>query len=353
MSEFQQATATGLDLDTLVFDHPSASLLDRRRNLATEHSSRRRGWLVRRALLTADMTGLILAYLLAKLVVSGGNGASPWLQLAVMALTLPLWIIAAKLYGLYDRDEEHVDHSTIDEVVGVVYLVTLGAWLFFVGAWLAGSASLHMPRLILFWLLAILFVTMARGLRARNGAAQSALPPEHDHPRRRPHRPAGRSEAPPAPGVPHQPCRLRRLAPTAAEARARTTGARRPPRPLDGDHLSARHRPRDHRVLRREPRGAAPRGPRAPEARRADRRGAAPVRDRRAEGGHPCVRGLRPGRSAAEQAVALVAVLEAQPRLRGRADDDHRPRTVDGGDRRRDPARLGRACALPSAAARA
>ena len=30
----------------------------------------------------------------------------------VFLLTLPLWVVAAKLYGLYDRDEEQVDHST-------------------------------------------------------------------------------------------------------------------------------------------------------------------------------------------------------------------------------------------------
>ncbi len=92
----------------------------------------------------------------------------------MLVLTLPLWVVAAKLIGLYDRDEEHVDHSTIDEVVGVFNLVTLGAWLFFVGSWLAGFASPHVPRLIVFWLLAILFVTTARGL-ARATARRSSL----------------------------------------------------------------------------------------------------------------------------------------------------------------------------------
>ena len=87
---------------------------------------------------------------------------------------MPLWVVAAKLNGLYDRDEEHVDHSTIDEVVGVFQLVTLGAWAFFVASWLAGRASPHVPRLILFWLLAIVFVTSARGF-ARTIARRSPL----------------------------------------------------------------------------------------------------------------------------------------------------------------------------------
>ena len=94
------------------------------------------------ALLTADALSLILAYLLAKLVVSGGGSSGhPWLEFGALLLTLPLWTVAAKLYGLYDRDEEHVDHSTIDEVVGVFHLVTLGAWFFFIGTWWAGVAS--------------------------------------------------------------------------------------------------------------------------------------------------------------------------------------------------------------------
>ena len=174
VSAFQEASATGLDLDVLVLDRRTESLLERRRSAANRHPARRRGWFVRRALLAADAAGLILAYLLAKLIVSGGSGAQSWIQFAVLLLALPLWVVAAKLNGLYDRDEEHVDHSTIDEVVGVFQLVTLGAWAFFVASWLAGRASPHVPRLILFWLLAIVFVTSARGF-ARTLARRSSL----------------------------------------------------------------------------------------------------------------------------------------------------------------------------------
>ena len=173
MNAFQEASAAGLDLDALELDRRTAALLEERR-VPRRHPARRRGWFVRRALLAADAAGLILAYLLAKLLVSGGSSAHPWVQFAVMLLALPLWVVAAKLYGLYDRDEERVDHSTIDDVVGVFQLVTLGAWSFFVASWLVGFASPHVPRLILFWLLAVLFVTSARGL-ARTIARRSPL----------------------------------------------------------------------------------------------------------------------------------------------------------------------------------
>ena len=175
MNAFQEASAARVELDVLVLDPRTTSLLEQRRSAAARHPSRRRGWFVRRALLAADAAGLILAYLLAKLIASGtGSDTHPWVQFAGLVLALPLWVVAAKLYGLYDRDEERVDHSTIDDVVGVFQVVTLGAWSFFVASWLAGLASPHVPRLILFWLLAVIFVTSARGL-ARTIARRSPL----------------------------------------------------------------------------------------------------------------------------------------------------------------------------------
>jgi exopolysaccharide biosynthesis polyprenyl glycosylphosphotransferase len=172
VNAFQEAAATGIDLDTLEFDQRLAALLERRGKFAARHPSRRRGWFVRRALLAADATGLVVAYLLAVAAVSGSSAL--WLQLVVLTLTLPLWIVAAKLNGLYDGDEERIDHSTIDEVVGVFFLVTLGAWVFFVGTWLADAASPHVASLILFWVLAIVLVTAARGI-ARTSVRRSSL----------------------------------------------------------------------------------------------------------------------------------------------------------------------------------
>ena len=87
---------------------------------------------------------------------------------------LPVWVVAAKLYGLYERDEEHVDHSTVDEVVGVFHLVTLGAWCYFVTAWAAGLTDLHVARLVMFWLLAVVLVVAGRGI-ARAAARRSPL----------------------------------------------------------------------------------------------------------------------------------------------------------------------------------
>jgi exopolysaccharide biosynthesis polyprenyl glycosylphosphotransferase len=178
MNAFQQAAVAGLDLDTLVDDDLTASLLERRgagreRDFHGRIDTRRRGWLVRRALLAADITALILAYALAGLIQSGSGNASAGVEFAILLLTIPIWIVAAKLYGLYERDEEHVDHSTVDEVVGVFHLVTLGAWFYFV-ATLAVGVPNHVSRLVAFWLFAIVLVTIGRGI-ARAAARRSPL----------------------------------------------------------------------------------------------------------------------------------------------------------------------------------
>src|SRR5262249_49508427 len=133
--------------------------------------TRRRGWLVRRALLAADVTALLLAFLLAHLIGNGSNGAR-LVEIAVFLLTIPVWIVAAKLYGLYERDEEHVAHSTVDELVGVFHLVTLGSWFYFIATAAAATANPDLIRLIAFWVVAVVLVTAARGI-ARAAARRS------------------------------------------------------------------------------------------------------------------------------------------------------------------------------------
>ncbi len=174
-----QRTADGLELEAFEVDQRTGLLLERRGvpgdvELGSRVSARRRGWLVRRALLVADAAALVFAFLLARVVAPGHGDASATLEFGVLLLMLPLWVVGAKLYGLYERDEEHVDHSTIDEVVGVFHLVTLGAWFYFVATWALGLGNPHVPRLIVFWLFATVLVAATRGL-ARGLARRSSL----------------------------------------------------------------------------------------------------------------------------------------------------------------------------------
>lgn len=142
---------------------------------------RRRGWLVRRALVAADAIGLTLAFFVAQLMFSpSGRPAAafdpvePLSEVALFALTLPIWIVVARLYGLYDRDEQRTHHTTVDDLVGVFHLVTVGAFVLLAAAAITGLADPYFPKVLTFTALAIGLVTFARaaarGLCRRRGA---------------------------------------------------------------------------------------------------------------------------------------------------------------------------------------
>jgi exopolysaccharide biosynthesis polyprenyl glycosylphosphotransferase len=128
-------------------------------------SASRRGALVRRMLLIADIAGLALAFLIAELAFGRTTEADRLTMLEEYLLflgTLPGWVVMAKLYRLYDQDDERTDHSTVDDLVGVFHLVTVGAWGVFVAAWASGAANPGMTKLVAFWATAVVFVTSLR-----------------------------------------------------------------------------------------------------------------------------------------------------------------------------------------------
>ena len=75
---------------------------------------------------------------------------------------LPVWLVIAKLYGLFDRDEKRSDHTTADDVVTVVHVVTLGVWLLFVGSYWTGAAHPALPKVAAFWAISILAISVGR-----------------------------------------------------------------------------------------------------------------------------------------------------------------------------------------------
>jgi exopolysaccharide biosynthesis polyprenyl glycosylphosphotransferase len=145
-------------------DDRTLEILELRRKTAT---IRRRGWLIRRMLVLADALGLTAAFLLAQALVASATAPGPRGEVLAFLLTLPGWVFVAKLYGLYDRDEERADHSTADDVVGVFNLVTVGVWLLVVAAWATRLVDPDFPKLALFWALAITLIPGFRfGARA-------------------------------------------------------------------------------------------------------------------------------------------------------------------------------------------
>ena len=121
------------------------------RPAAEARQPRRRGWIIRRALLVADLIGLTYAFFFSQLALGRGSNTAhtlgSWDEAALFAVFVPLWILAAKLAGLYDRDEERADYSTTDDLVGVFVITTLFAWLYERGAITTGLAHPNGERL--------------------------------------------------------------------------------------------------------------------------------------------------------------------------------------------------------------
>ena len=147
-----------------LLDERTRELLERRRRTAV---IKRRGWLMRRMLLASDVVGLTLSFALAEWIYQASTHTGRldvFEEAGLFGLSLPLWVVTAKLYGLYDRDEERADHSTADDVVGVFHLITVGTWFLFAGAYVTRLAHPQLPKLLAFWALAVVAVPVLRSL---------------------------------------------------------------------------------------------------------------------------------------------------------------------------------------------
>ncbi len=122
-------------------------ILERRRT----SPFKRRGRLVRAALLVADLVGLTLAFVITEISIGSvgpNDTVSVGTETILFVASLPLWAIVAKLYRLYDHDDERTDHTTLEDLVGVFHLVTVGTWLVVGGGWLLGLADPKIGKLM-------------------------------------------------------------------------------------------------------------------------------------------------------------------------------------------------------------
>jgi exopolysaccharide biosynthesis polyprenyl glycosylphosphotransferase len=132
---------------------------------------------MRRLLLGADLAGLMSAFVLALLLRPSTAFvdivAVQW-EVLLFAASLPLWALLARVHGLYDRDEERTDHSTVDDVVGVFQVVTLGTWGFLAATYATGLPHPTLGRLVVFWVLAVALVPLFRAVIRAVGRRQVA-----------------------------------------------------------------------------------------------------------------------------------------------------------------------------------
>jgi len=122
--------------------------------------------MIRRALVGADVAGLLVAFIASELVypieMDRAGVLSQFAEVAVFGLALPCWIVAAKLYGLYDKDEERTDHSTADDFAGVFHLLTVTTWLLYAVSLMTDWFNPQFGKLFLFWAAAVVGVPVAR-----------------------------------------------------------------------------------------------------------------------------------------------------------------------------------------------
>src|SRR5271155_5254976 len=78
-------------------EDPVAAMDDHTHELLTRRGAERRSWLLPRSLMLADLLGLSLAYLIVTLLLGGRGAFGSLRELLVFALTLPCWVVAAKL----------------------------------------------------------------------------------------------------------------------------------------------------------------------------------------------------------------------------------------------------------------
>jgi exopolysaccharide biosynthesis polyprenyl glycosylphosphotransferase len=123
-----------------------------------------RGRLLRRLLMPGDLVGLALGFFVADLLVKNSTGLFSGVSIAFLG-ALPVWIAAARLHGLYRRDEERTGHATTDEIIGIFLLVTALTWLqACIALFIGNDVEGVLTRLAVFWAFAILFVLVARAI---------------------------------------------------------------------------------------------------------------------------------------------------------------------------------------------
>ena len=120
---------------------------------------RGRGWLLRRALAVADVTGLVIAFAVSEQVWGKWDTGA-----TLFALAPPIWVLTAVVAGLYDRDGDRFDHTTAEDLPRLVMTITFGVWLAFLFMWAIGRDHNDRTKLIMFWVLAVIGMSSLRAV---------------------------------------------------------------------------------------------------------------------------------------------------------------------------------------------
>jgi exopolysaccharide biosynthesis polyprenyl glycosylphosphotransferase len=157
------------ELVTLANDESGSA----RRSVVSERHGQR-DYVMRRLLVGADLVAIVLAFVVTA-VVDPLPGSD--LEVVLWGLvTLPMWVVLFKIYGLYDRDLKRVSHSTVDDVPWLFHGVVIGTlltWLLFKGL---PPGKLPFAAILSFGITSLVAVLSLRSLV--RGTAVRVLGPE-------------------------------------------------------------------------------------------------------------------------------------------------------------------------------
>jgi exopolysaccharide biosynthesis polyprenyl glycosylphosphotransferase len=122
----------------------------------------RRHTLARRSLIASDLLAISAAFLLALSLFGAARGESAVFEFRLLLASLPLWLAVASVNRLYQQDAERTNHSTTDDVVGIVQLVTIGTLVFYGGLALAYGVAPDLAPAAASWVLVIALVCLGR-----------------------------------------------------------------------------------------------------------------------------------------------------------------------------------------------
>lgn len=130
---------------------------------ALEHAITRpgdeRGYRLRRYLLVADVAALLLAFFTIELAFDALRS----IDLPLLLLGIPWWVLLAYGHRLYHIDSHRADYRASDEIGPVLQMATLWSWTFLVGVSLFRSADdVRVIRVALFWALTVVLLMSFR-----------------------------------------------------------------------------------------------------------------------------------------------------------------------------------------------
>ena len=121
-----------------------------------------RGYVLRRLLLVADVAALLLAFFATELAFDALRS----IDLPLLLVGIPWWVLLAYAHRLYHLDSHRADYRAADEIGPVVQMATLWSWTFLV-ALAVFKPDVQVIRVAAFWALGVLLLMVFRsGARA-------------------------------------------------------------------------------------------------------------------------------------------------------------------------------------------